>query len=524
MIDWKDSARNAQVLDWRERAHQFGLVPVQGSDGDEQAFLLDDPVRLLEEEEPEANGIQELSEDEERDAEDGDGLGSPDGLTSQERMPREELDLVRVYLQHIGRRKLLTPAQEKALGLRIEQARSDLVVELARLPCAVATLSGLAAKVRRGEAPASQLILLPDGGELRPERVQPVLRAFARVQRLSRCIERWRRRLAEERLSANVRAEIKKDIAGAEDSMADLLRAQPLRPSLVDALLGELEKLGGRAKDADEGSGNGKTKAKEEVEARSGLPLPQCRERLRRAREREQVLRDAKQELIETNLRLVVSIARRHTNRGLSLLDLIQEGNVGLMKAVDRFQVQRGFRFSTYATWWIRQAITRALADYGRTIRLPSHVVDSLTRLTRERRQLTTELGREPTLEELAEKTRMPVDKVRFLLGVVQEPASLDAAIPGSEDTPWAAFVPDSGASSPEAPALLADMANQVERAMEALDDREKEVLRLRYGLGRDREHSLQEVGRRLSVSHERVRQIEARALAKMRRATGHAA
>jgi RNA polymerase primary sigma factor len=200
----------------------------------------------------------------------------------------------------------------------------------------------------------------------------------------------------------------------------------------------------------------------------------------------------------------------------LSLLDLIQEGNIGLMKAVDRFQYRRGFKFSTYATWWIRQAITRSIADYGRTIRLPVHVIDSLNRLRREQRVLETTLGREPTPRELAHRLKIPVGKVRLLLEAVRLPRSLDAPV-GEDDSVALADLVAADAPTPEASMIASDLANQVEYAMAELTEREREVMRLRYGLGTQREHTLEEIGRRLSVTRERVRQIEARAVAKMR-------
>jgi RNA polymerase primary sigma factor len=219
-----------------------------------------------------------------------------------------------------------------------------------------------------------------------------------------------------------------------------------------------------------------------------------------------------------------VSIAKRYSNRGLSLLDLIQEGNIGLMKAVDRFQFRRGFKFSTYATWWVRQAIGRAVADYGRTIRLPVHIFESLTKLTRERRTLTTELGRDPRPDELAARLDIPVGKVQLLLEASRPAASLEAPVGEDGETHLGDLLPDAAAQSPEESAMRNQMAGEVERAMAPLTDREKEVMRLRYGLGTDREHTLEEIGRRLFITRERARQIESKALQKMRAGRGRAA
>jgi len=394
-------------------------------------------------------------------------------------------DVVRAYFHDIGRLPLLKVHEEVQLCRQIESAQYRLAAAVLAVPATARQVAALVDAARDDLTAADHLLRSPEGHPLEEDTITRGLAALRRALARAEALVRVDAALGARRVPPDRRKALRHRAETILRSVEETLAGVPLRLMLVERL------------------------AREAASLRDG-------DGVRRVQRLADELRELKGRLMQANLRLVIAMAKRYRHPGLSLMDLVQEGNLGLMKAVDRFQYRRGFKFSTYATWWIRQAIARAAAETGRTIRLPVHVVDSLSRIWRARTALTRELDRDPTMEELASRAKVKPDKLALALRSVAPPISLDA--PVGEDSVFGAFLADRGARSPDAPLLERSDRLELIEALKSLSERERLVVYLRYGLGSTHEHTLLEVGRRLGVSRERVRQIEMKALARLRR------
>jgi RNA polymerase primary sigma factor len=454
--------------------------------------------------------------------------GKKEGEEEEEEKAENKLDIlddpVRMYLKQMGQVPLLTREQEVEISKRIEEAENMVQKHINRFGFIARAHLDLAQKLAEGRERFDRVIL--------DKKIESRERYMKMLPRLCKQVEQLGDAIAQQyaQLMRNSPRKETKRIKAFEKSVASLQRLYPrfyFKQKVTEEFvhladehhrtLAHLKDDGGKKPKVGDESPAAQI---HEVEKMLWLTADEYSHQYQELKNWLRKALRAKTEMVEANLRLVISIAKKYTNRGLSFLDLIQEGNMGLMKAVEKFEYRRGYKFSTYATWWIRQAITRSIADQARTIRIPVHMIETINKLMRVQKQLVQEYGREPTPEEVAEEILLPVDRVRAVLKMAQQPISLQSPVGESEETNFGDFIEDKGAENPSDMTAIVLLKEKIKDVLETLTERERQVLEQRFGLVDGYSRTLEEVGRQFRVTRERIRQIEAKALRKMRHPT----